>query len=156
MLSTQVAPVTHVLGMGKSATAYWIEMAATAYNRTPSSDDDKVTENTESSTNDNTKGKAKSGGKFYYVDERRADGDSVFMDVNAEAHATEFWKLSEEIKEQTHWDWTFVAGTGYVRNKAHVDREYREFGLDFKGIPEEGGISVDEVKQRAAAGGKQE
>ncbi|KAK2613304.1 hypothetical protein N8I77_000225 [Diaporthe amygdali] len=131
MMNTQVFPETHILGMAKNATAYFIETAAEAYKR------------------------AGKDYKFYYVDERLENGESCMMDIDGESHALEFWKLAHEVEGQSHWCWTFVKGdaakgeTGrYVRNRAYVDREYRlmkDFGLpDLSNVPE-GGMSYREL-----------
>lgn len=80
--------------------------------------------------------------KFYFVDERTEDGETTGISIDGAAHAVEFWRLAEEIKEQSHWNWTFVKGQGYVQNKVVLpDREFRGFGL--VGLPE-GGVSMDE------------
>lgn len=78
--------------------------------------------------------------KFYFVDERTEDGESTMRSIDGEAHAVEFWRLAEEIKEQSHWNWTFVKGKGYVQNRVVLpDREYR--GLGIPDLPE-GGLSI--------------
>lgn len=131
MTNTQVFPETHTLGIGKNATAYFIEVAAEAYRR------------------------AGKDYRFYYVDERREDGESVMVDIDGGAHALEFWKLAHEVEGQSHWCWTFVRGDAakgeagrYVRNRAAVDREYRlvsDFGLpELKGLPD-GGLTYGEM-----------
>jgi hypothetical protein len=51
--------------------------------------------------------------RFYYVDERKADGAGVGSGVDGAAHAEEFIKLAGE-KEQLPWLHTFVKGTGYT------------------------------------------
>ncbi|MCJ1339264.1 hypothetical protein MMC09_004553 [Bachmanniomyces sp. S44760] len=73
------------LGVGKSATAHIIESAATAYKD--------------------------QGFKFYYGDERKADGSAAFS-VNGEAHGELYVQLAEG-KSQGPWQQTFVKGTGY-------------------------------------------
>lgn len=124
MTSTQAWPLSLALGIGKNGTAYWLETATHAY-----------------------------GGryKFYFVDERGADGESVYHLIDGPAHADEFWKLSEEVRGQSHWNWTFVKGKGYVRNRAYVDREYRGWGID--DVPgyqmPEGGIGYAEFGRLA-------
>ncbi|PTB75297.1 NAD(P)-binding protein [Trichoderma longibrachiatum ATCC 18648] len=50
-------------------------------------------------------------GKFYYVDERKADGSAAFK-IDGEAHAKLFWELAE-AKTQGPWLQTFVKGVGY-------------------------------------------
>ena len=51
--------------------------------------------------------------RFYYGDERKADGTAIYR-VDGEAHANIYWKLSEE---KTHGPWmqTFVKGVGYTK-----------------------------------------
>lgn len=131
MTNTQVFPEMHTLGMAKNAAAYFIETAAEAYRR------------------------AGRDYKFYYVDERLDNDESVMMDVDGGAHALEFWKLAHEVEGQSRWCWTFVKGDAakgeagrYVRNRAAVDREYRlvsDFGMpDLTGLPE-GGLTYAEL-----------
>lgn len=55
----------------------------------------------------------KSGGtRFYYADERSADGGPMYNDISGTAHADEYWTLvQQEIQsEPLH---TFVKGKGY-------------------------------------------
>lgn len=138
MTNTQLFPETHTLGIAKNATAYFIETAAEAYRR------------------------AGRDYRFYYVDERLEDGESVLHNIDGEAHALEFWKLAREVEGQSHWCWTFVkgdAGKGeagrYVRNRLAVDREYRllsDFGFgDLSGLPE-GGLTYAEMVKMSASG----
>jgi hypothetical protein len=49
--------------------------------------------------------------RFYYADERKADGSAKFR-VDGDAHAKLFWDLSE-TKEQGPWMQTFVKDVGY-------------------------------------------
>lgn len=134
MTNTQIFPETHTLGMAKNAAAYFIETAAEAYK--PAGRDYK----------------------FYYVDERLENDESVMMDIDGGAHALEFWKLAHEVEGQSHWCWTFVKGDAakgeagrYVRNRAAVDREYRlvsDFGMpDLTGLPESGLTYAELFKQ---------
>jgi NAD(P)-dependent dehydrogenase (short-subunit alcohol dehydrogenase family) len=125
MMNTQVWLATHNLGISKNATAYWLEVAA------------------------NVPEYKEKGYSFYYVDERDAEGETVSMNIDGEAHAVEFWRLSQ-LKEQSHWCWTFVKGTagGYVRNKAAVDREVRDMSL--LGLPE-GGVDMPGLMKMMAA-----
>ncbi|MCJ1444006.1 MAG: hypothetical protein MMC23_004506 [Stictis urceolatum] len=109
MQNTLLYPESHSLGVGKNASAYFIEMASHAY--------------------------GPKGYKFYYVDERNEAGESVMGDIDGEAHGEVFLELSR-MPEQGAWDWTFVKGKGYVRNKGVVDREVRVMGLE--GVPEGG------------------
>ncbi|KAL8853367.1 MAG: hypothetical protein Q9221_001843 [Calogaya cf. arnoldii] len=85
--TTTMAPLLD-LGVGKSATAHIIQSAAAAY--------------------------AERGFKFYYADERRADGDAVYSTIDGEAHGKHYLQLAED-KEQGPWQQTFVKGIGYKK-----------------------------------------
>ncbi|CAI7569266.1 unnamed protein product [Penicillium discolor] len=74
------------LGVGKSATAHIIRSAATAY--------------------------SDRGFKFYYADERYADGAPAYSGVNGEAHGKFYAELAEH-KFQGPWQQTFVKDIGY-------------------------------------------
>ncbi|KAJ9134283.1 short-chain dehydrogenases protein [Pleurostoma richardsiae] len=74
-------------GAGKSATAHIIQCAADAY-----------------------KGK---GFKFYYADERKADGSAAFA-VDGPAHGKFYTQLAEGTS-QGPWHQTFVKGVGYSK-----------------------------------------
>ena len=52
------------------------------------------------------------GCRFYYGDERKADGGPASMDIDGEAHAKLYLELAEG-KEQGPWQQTFVKGVGY-------------------------------------------
>ncbi|KAI2775620.1 NAD(P)-binding protein [Daldinia loculata] len=52
--------------------------------------------------------------KFYYLDERHADGSYVTNDLSGIGHAKEFLKLAKDSK-QGPWDYTFVSGKGYAK-----------------------------------------
>ena len=49
--------------------------------------------------------------RFYYVDERKADGSAAFQ-IDGDAHAELFWGLALQ-KEHRPWLQTFVKGEGY-------------------------------------------
>ncbi|KAL7895012.1 hypothetical protein HDV63DRAFT_406740 [Trichoderma sp. SZMC 28014] len=72
-------------GAGKSASAHMMMAAAAEYKE--------------------------KGFRFYYVDERKADGSAAFK-IDGEAHAKLFCELSE-AKTQGPWLQTFVKGVGY-------------------------------------------
>ncbi|TPX06856.1 uncharacterized protein E0L32_002352 [Thyridium curvatum] len=76
------------LGIGKSATAHMIQCAAEGY-----------------------KGK---GYKFYYADERTAEGAPAMMDINGPAHGKFYTELAED-KAQGPWYQTFAKGVGYKK-----------------------------------------
>lgn len=91
------------LGLGKSATAHMVQSAATAYEDrgfkyafpTPIALVKKLTKC-----------------RFYYGDERKADGSAAYSDLNGEAHGELYVQLAEG-KSQGPWQQTFVRGTGY-------------------------------------------
>jgi len=83
--TTVIAPLLD-LGVGKSATAHIIQSASAAY-----------------------KGQ---GFKFYYGDERKADGSPAYGAIDGDAHGKQYVELSEN-KTQGPWQQTFVKGTGY-------------------------------------------
>ncbi|MCJ1385554.1 hypothetical protein MMC17_008677 [Xylographa soralifera] len=74
------------IGVGKSATAHMIQYAAIAYK-------DR-------------------GYKFYYADERKADGSAAYFDIDGEAHGELYVQLAEG-ESQGPWLQTFVKGIGY-------------------------------------------
>ncbi|KAJ5619297.1 hypothetical protein N7510_003281 [Penicillium lagena] len=74
------------LGVGKSATAHIIRSAASAYSNR--------------------------GFKFYYADERKADGAPAYSEINGEAHGKFYAELAEH-KFQGPWQQTFVKDIGY-------------------------------------------
>ncbi|RDW59920.1 hypothetical protein BP6252_13007 [Coleophoma cylindrospora] len=86
ILNTTTMPALMDLGIGKTATAHMVECAAQAYQ-------DR-------------------GFKFYYSDERKADGKAVYNDINGEAHGELYVQLAES-KSQGPWQQTFVKGVGY-------------------------------------------
>ncbi|KAK9311903.1 hypothetical protein V1524DRAFT_466987 [Lipomyces starkeyi] len=73
--TTTMAPLMG-LGVGKSVTAHIIQSAATAY--------------------------IDRGFKFYYADERKADGSAAYVDINGEAHGKLYVQLAEG-KSQGPW-----------------------------------------------------
>ncbi|KAF2490641.1 hypothetical protein BU16DRAFT_596931 [Lophium mytilinum] len=52
-------------------------------------------------------------GKFYYADERKADGSPKYR-VDGDAHANLFWELAQ-AETQGPWLQTFVQGVGYKK-----------------------------------------
>ncbi|KAF2444621.1 NAD(P)-binding protein [Karstenula rhodostoma CBS 690.94] len=89
-LNTWIAPMvlTATLGVGKRATSYLIGSADTRY--------------------------AKEGYRFFYADERNADGSIKGMAIDGEAHADFFAQLASGEGE-VPWNATFVKGQGYVK-----------------------------------------
>ncbi|ROW05820.1 hypothetical protein VMCG_05130 [Cytospora schulzeri] len=132
MQTTLLLPGAHPLGMGKNAAAYFIEVAASAYQ------------------------KAGKDYRFYYVDERTPEGGSVLADIDGGAHALEFWKLAHKVEGQSHWCWTFFKGDvakgeegTYFRARGAVDREYEAGGVP--GLPE-GGMAYRDLLESMKAG----
>ncbi|KAJ5246454.1 hypothetical protein N7468_001437 [Penicillium chermesinum] len=74
------------LGVGKTATAHLIEYLAEAY--------------------------ALRGFKFYYADQRKADGSPMWAGLDAEAHGKFYLELAEGEQSQGQWQQTFVKGGG--------------------------------------------
>jgi len=66
--------------------------------------------------------------RFYYADEREADGNPTYSDINGPAHA-EFYTALAEGKTQQSWLATFVKGKGYV--------DFQEFKMQEKGALKE-------------------
>ncbi|KAK8035570.1 hypothetical protein PG993_010565 [Apiospora rasikravindrae] len=87
---TNVTPIGILLdgGVGKSATAHIIQVAAEAYK-------DK-------------------GFKFYYADERKADGSPVYNAIDGEAHGEMYTELAKGAT-QGPWSQTFVKGVSYKK-----------------------------------------
>ncbi|KAF1996993.1 putative short chain type dehydrogenase [Amniculicola lignicola CBS 123094] len=85
VLNVAVLPRFVSQGVGKSGAAHMIWAASEAYK-------DK-------------------GYKFYYADERKADGAPKYR-VNGDAHAELFWELASG-EGQGPWMQTFVKGVGY-------------------------------------------
>jgi len=50
--------------------------------------------------------------RFYYCDERKADGGAVYSAIDGDASAKHYVELSEG-KTQGPWQQTFVKGVGY-------------------------------------------
>lgn len=50
--------------------------------------------------------------RFYYGDQRQADGAPVYNAIDGDAHAKLYVELAEG-KEQGPWQQTFVSGIGY-------------------------------------------
>ncbi|KAF7562828.1 hypothetical protein G7046_g1327 [Stylonectria norvegica] len=92
ILNTWVWPLPMMLdlGMGKSASAYWLGAADALY--------------------------ASKGYRFFYADQRTEEGKSVGQAVDGPAHA-EFFKQLANHEGVVPWHATFVAGKGYVQFK---------------------------------------
>lgn len=52
--------------------------------------------------------------RFYYADERKADGSAAYSSIDGEAHGKHYLQLAEG-KEQEPWQQTFVKGMGYKK-----------------------------------------
>ncbi|KAI9706234.1 MAG: hypothetical protein M1820_004809 [Bogoriella megaspora] len=102
--TTTMAPLMD-LGVGKSATAHIIESAASAYADrgfkyailAPNPSKTRLTDC-----------------RFYYGDERKADGSAAYFDIDGGAHGKLYVELAEG-KSQGPWQQTFVKGIGYKR-----------------------------------------
>ncbi|KAF2162038.1 hypothetical protein M409DRAFT_58499 [Zasmidium cellare ATCC 36951] len=81
-------PGFSTLGAGKSAAAYLVADADNAYQN--------------------------KGYRFYYVDERFADGRAVVNEIDGQAHADYFYGLVKGTLTSPWWS-TFVKGEGYVK-----------------------------------------
>ncbi|KAI0403514.1 hypothetical protein F4802DRAFT_571692 [Xylaria palmicola] len=90
ILNTVVRPVPvfTTLGIGKSASAFWIGVADGTYSAR--------------------------GYRFFYADERKADGDSVGGELHGDAHG-EFYAQLAAHEGDVPWLATFVDGKGYVK-----------------------------------------
>ncbi|RDW63386.1 hypothetical protein BP6252_10931 [Coleophoma cylindrospora] len=88
--NTGIGPLllTVTLGIGKSASAYLLGAADTEY--------------------------SKLGYRFFYADERNADGSIKGMQLDGDAHADFFAQLASGEGE-IPWHATFVKGQGYVK-----------------------------------------
>jgi hypothetical protein len=51
--------------------------------------------------------------RFYYADERKADGAAAGEDISGEAAAEFYWELAEG-KTGVPWQATYVKGVGYT------------------------------------------
>ncbi|KAK9412985.1 putative Short-chain dehydrogenase [Seiridium unicorne] len=87
-----ILPLTDA-GVGKSATAHLIHCASEAFKD--------------------------QGFKFYYADERNADGSPAYSKVNGPAHGKFYAELAEGT-EQGPWQQTFVKGVGYTLVSAKI------------------------------------
>lgn len=104
--TTIIAPLMD-LGVGKSATAHMIQSAASAYK-------DRgfkygISPFFSFSARD---GIFDRFFRFYYADERKADGSAAYFDLDGEASGLFYVQLAEG-KEQGPWQQTFVKGVGY-------------------------------------------
>ncbi|KAH7381629.1 hypothetical protein BKA66DRAFT_442035 [Pyrenochaeta sp. MPI-SDFR-AT-0127] len=92
ILNTKVVPVPMMLtlGVGKSASAFWIGVADGTY--------------------------AARGFRFFYADQRQEDGSSIGMAIDGPAHAEFFAQLARQ-EGDVPWEATFVKGKGYVQFK---------------------------------------
>ncbi|MCJ1313678.1 hypothetical protein MMC25_007357 [Agyrium rufum] len=86
----QVVPMAIMLtlGVGKSASAYWIGVADMTYST--------------------------QGYRFFYADERKEDGARGGMEIDGPAHADFYVQLANHEKG-VPWEATFVKNKGYVK-----------------------------------------
>ncbi|CRG91251.1 hypothetical protein PISL3812_08299 [Talaromyces islandicus] len=93
MLNDTVCPGFLPFGMGKTAAAHLVKyLALLAYPGKPY--------------------------KFYWGDERHADGTPMYTGVNGPAHAEHYLSMVKDPK-QGPWQQTFVEGKGYVEFARH-------------------------------------
>lgn len=90
ILNTKILPVPMMinLGVGKSASAYWVGTADTLYSA--------------------------QGYRFFYADERFADGKHKGMELDGEAHGDFYAQLANH-EGKVPWLATFVKDKGYVQ-----------------------------------------
>ncbi|KAF5002846.1 hypothetical protein FDECE_10508 [Fusarium decemcellulare] len=81
-------PATATLGIGKSASSFWINLADTL--------------------------SRSKGIRFFYADQRQADGNMGGMQLDGNAHGEFFVQLARQ-EEDVPWHATFVPGRGYVK-----------------------------------------
>jgi len=89
-LSIVPMPMMLDLGMGKSASAFWIGLADATYSAR--------------------------GFRFFYADERHGDGQNKGMLLDGAAHG-EFYAQLANHEENVPWQATFVKDKGYVQFK---------------------------------------
>ena len=99
--TTTMVPLMY-LGIGKSATAHMIQCAATAY---------KDRGYRYVSSTSILPAMKLTIYRFYYADERKADGSTAFT-IDGEAHGKLYASLAE-AESQRPWLQTFVKGVGY-------------------------------------------
>lgn len=102
ILNTTIIPPLLDLGVGKAATAHIVQCAAAAYK-----DRGYKYANFCSVVS-----KPTDSYRFYYGDQRKADGAAVYSAIDGDAHAKLYLELAEG-KTQGPWQQTFVSGTGY-------------------------------------------
>ncbi|KAH8885846.1 NAD(P)-binding protein [Thozetella sp. PMI_491] len=81
-------PLTVTLGVGKSASSYWLGMADNIYSG--------------------------QGYRFFYADERNVDGSIKGLALDGDAHAEFYAKLATGAKD-VPWHATFVKDQGYTK-----------------------------------------
>ncbi|KAI1494072.1 putative short chain type dehydrogenase [Biscogniauxia mediterranea] len=96
LLNESAVPTLLTFGIGKTAAAHLVKhLALAAYEGKPY--------------------------KFYYGDERHADGTPMIGDLSGKAHADQYLELAKDAAQRP-WQQTFVAGKGYVKFEA---KEFR-------------------------------
>lgn len=110
---TNVSPIVGLmdLGIGKSATAHIIQCAAEAYKDkgykyVPPCSPLRVIVSNEMNPLTTS--------RFYYADERKADGAAVYGAIDGPAHAKFYTELAGG-KSQGPWQQTFVKDVGYKK-----------------------------------------
>lgn len=104
ILNTTIIPPLLDLGVGKAATAHIIQSAAAAYKDRGYKYANGFCSRLSAKRTDRC--------RFYYGDQRKADGAAVYSAIDGDAHAKLYLELAEG-KTQGPWQQTFVAGTGY-------------------------------------------
>ena len=101
ILNTAIIPPLLDLGVGKAAMAHIIQSAAAAYK-------DRGYKYVKSFFSC----RRLTFFRFYYGDQRKADGAAVYNAIDGDAHAKLYLNLAEG-KVQGPWQQTFVSGVGY-------------------------------------------
>jgi len=89
ILNLSAMPSLLSLGIGKAASAHFIDAASKSY--------------------------SERGYHYYYADQRTPEGRPMMGGVDGEAHADFFWELAEGRTQRYPWEATFVKGKGYVK-----------------------------------------
>ena len=104
IMNTTIIPPLLDLGVGKAASAHIIQNAAAAYKDRGYKYVSFVLSLLSALLIDDY--------RFYYGDQRKADGAPVYSEIDGDAHAKLYLELAEG-KEQGPWQQTFVSGIGY-------------------------------------------
>ncbi|KAF2163549.1 hypothetical protein M409DRAFT_26162 [Zasmidium cellare ATCC 36951] len=95
MLNEGPYPSLMTLGVGKAASAHFVELADQLYKS--------------------------QNMRFHFVDERTSEGKGMFTGLGGQSHADLFLSLAERTtKEEIPWQATFVTGKGYTAFPHHL------------------------------------